>query len=385
MAEQTAYGGFWIRFLALAVDSAIIYAASFIILGAALFGLGVVGLVPAFLVVMLIYLLYWPVMQASARQATFGKVLLGLKVTDYSGARISLLRSFGRELAKIISGAVFMVGYLIAAFTGRKQALHDLMASTYVVREGPARLVPALALAVAGFAVPFVAETVLGNMGTEIMTAMMGEMMGEAAKPAPAPKPAPGVVVPLKPVTSPAPKAGPAPEAPKAALAPVAAVAPTPSVAQPPKPVIVEAPKPAVVESPKSAPRVRVAAVKPAPAPSPVRDETPRAAPTPRAAAPAPVARASTPGPKYNDLMTAVLYRDAAAVNELIAFGRWPDKPDSQGVTPLMAAARLGDTTNAEALLKAGANPDAAMPIARERRDSAMTALLERFATSRRP
>jgi len=83
--------------------------------------------------------------------------------------------------------------------------------------------------------------------------------------------------------------------------------------------------------------------------------------------------------------MTAVVFRDAAAVNELIAFGRWPDKPDSHGVTPLMAAARLGDTTNAEALLKAGANPAAAMPIARERRDRAMTALLERYATSKRP
>ena len=83
--------------------------------------------------------------------------------------------------------------------------------------------------------------------------------------------------------------------------------------------------------------------------------------------------------------MTAVLYRDAAGVNELIAFGRWADRPDSQGVTPLMAAAMLGDTTNAETLLKAGANPGAAMPIARGRNDSAMTALLERYPTSKRP
>jgi ankyrin repeat protein len=121
--------------------------------------------------------------------------------------------------------------------------------------------------------------------------------------------------------------------------------------------------------------------------PSPAPDEKSRVEPAPARAAPPPAAvvRATTPGPKYNDLMTAVLYRDAAAVSELIAFGRWPDKPDSQGVTPLMVAAMLGDTTNAEALLKAGANPDAAMPIARERRDSAMTALLERYATSKRP
>lgn len=163
---------------------------------------------------------------------------------------------------------------------------------------------------------------------------------------------------------------------------------PKPAVVEPPKPAVVAIPKPARVETPKTAP-VQVAAVKPAPAPSPAPDEKPRAAepaPAPVAAPPpAPEARGRTPGPKYNDLMTAVLYRDAAAVNELIAFGRWPDKPDSQGVTPLMVAAMLGDTTNAEALLKAGANPGAAVRIARERGDSAMTALLERYATSKRP
>jgi hypothetical protein len=144
-------------------------------------------------------------------------------------------------------------------------------------------------------------------------------------------------------------------------------------------------PQPGQVSSKEQLAQTKPRAMAEAPAP----DDKPRvAAPAPaRAAALPPVSetRPGIPGPKYNDLMTAVLYRDAAAVNELIAFGRWADRPDSQGVTPLMAAAMLGDTTNAETLLKAGANPDAAMPIARGRNDSAMTALLERYASSKRP
>jgi len=193
------------------------------------------------------------------------------------------------------------------------------------------------------------------------------------------------------PVAASAPKP-PAPTAAKAAAAkpvPAAAIAAAepakPLVVEPPKPAVVAISKPAPVEMPKKAP-VPIAEVKPAPAPSPAPDEKPASTPA-RVAAPPPVpqVRASTPGPKYNDLMTAVIYRDAAAVSELIAFGKWLDKPDSQGLTPLMAAAILGDTTNAAALLKAGANPDGAVRIARERRDSAMTALLERYATSKRP
>jgi ankyrin repeat protein len=83
--------------------------------------------------------------------------------------------------------------------------------------------------------------------------------------------------------------------------------------------------------------------------------------------------------------MTAVLYRDAGAVNQLLAHGKWPDKPDSRGVTPLMAAVAIGERTIAQALLKAGADPgrsgpggETALSIARERKDAALLALLAR-------
>ena len=77
--------------------------------------------------------------------------------------------------------------------------------------------------------------------------------------------------------------------------------------------------------------------------------------------------------------MTAVLNRDAAGVAELLAFGKWVDKPDSRGWTPLMAAARLGDTASAEFLLRAGAEPGRALAIARAQRDQAMLTLLQRY------
>jgi ankyrin repeat protein len=84
-------------------------------------------------------------------------------------------------------------------------------------------------------------------------------------------------------------------------------------------------------------------------------------------------------GMRYNDLMTAVLYRDVDAVNELLKLGKWVDKPDSHGTTPLMVAAQLGDVRTAEALLRAGADARRAVPVAKERGDGEMLELLKRY------
>src|SRR5512145_1166701 len=118
------------------------------------------------------------------------------------------------------------------------------------------------------------------------------------------------------------------------------------------------------------------------PAPPPV----PSAEGAPPPAAPHIIPGPVTPAPRFNDLMTAVIYGDPKTVAQLLKLGKWPDKPDSRGVTSLMVAAMLGDAASAETLLKAGANPnrpgpggDTATSIARERQNAAMVSLLERF------
>ncbi|MRR06812.1 MAG: RDD family protein [Deltaproteobacteria bacterium] len=78
--------------------------------------------------------LYCTVLESSSFQATLGKALIGIRVTDEQGRRISLLKANARYWAKILSTLTFGFGYLMAGFTRRKQALHDLVAGTLVVR-----------------------------------------------------------------------------------------------------------------------------------------------------------------------------------------------------------------------------------------------------------
>lgn len=79
--------------------------------------------------------LYFTLMECSSLQATLGKKLVGIRVTDLSGQRITFGRAATRFLGKILSALILMIGFLMAAFTERKQALHDIMASTLVVRD----------------------------------------------------------------------------------------------------------------------------------------------------------------------------------------------------------------------------------------------------------
>jgi uncharacterized RDD family membrane protein YckC len=76
--------------------------------------------------------LYEALMWSSSRQATVGKMLLHLRVTDLEGKQVSFARASGRHFAKYLSAFLFFIGYVIAAFTNRHQALHDMLAGTVV-------------------------------------------------------------------------------------------------------------------------------------------------------------------------------------------------------------------------------------------------------------
>jgi uncharacterized RDD family membrane protein YckC len=79
--------------------------------------------------------LYWAGLESSAYQATLGKMALGLKVTDLHGEPIAFGRATGRFFGKFISAALLGIGFLMAGWTEKKQALHDIMAGTLVVRK----------------------------------------------------------------------------------------------------------------------------------------------------------------------------------------------------------------------------------------------------------
>lgn len=78
--------------------------------------------------------IYEAAMESSSRQATLGKMALGLRVSDEQGRRISFLRATARYFSKILSGMILFIGYIMAGFTARKQALHDMIAGTLVTR-----------------------------------------------------------------------------------------------------------------------------------------------------------------------------------------------------------------------------------------------------------
>lgn len=94
-----------------------------------------VAIVALDLVFLAISWLYFALMESSRLQATVGKLALGLRVTDLSGRRIGFGRASGRFFGKILSGMIFDIGYMMAGWTARKQALHDLLADCCVVRK----------------------------------------------------------------------------------------------------------------------------------------------------------------------------------------------------------------------------------------------------------
>ena len=81
--------------------------------------------------------LYFTISESSSWQATLGKKMLGLYVTDERRHRLSFGRANGRYWSKVISGLVLGIGFLMVGFTKRKQGLHDKIAGTLVFRRTP--------------------------------------------------------------------------------------------------------------------------------------------------------------------------------------------------------------------------------------------------------
>lgn len=149
--KSTIYAGFWFRAAAYFLDTATLA----FVLGATVLGpiLRNNHVGPSFqdawkfytgdspqatallLLMQLASWLYFATFESSRWQATPGKKVLGLLVTDLEGRRLSFIRASGRYFGKIISSLLFGIGFLMAGFTEKKQALHDMLAGCLVVRD----------------------------------------------------------------------------------------------------------------------------------------------------------------------------------------------------------------------------------------------------------
>ena len=135
------HAGFWRRCAAYVIDYFLTFIASYAIgfvAGIALVAVqGAEGMAIAPMVGGLLGLifgwLYFAMQESSARQATLGKLAMGIKVTDGQGQRIGFGRATGRFFGKLLSGLILSIGFMLAGWTARKQALHDMLANTLVV------------------------------------------------------------------------------------------------------------------------------------------------------------------------------------------------------------------------------------------------------------
>ena len=151
-ASPPDYAGFWNRVAAAIVDFIITAVGSGLILGPVFVFIvfsgagrpgdadGMQTLLPVIqgvsqLVSLVGGWLYFALMESSRFQGTLGKMAVQIKVTDMEGNRLTFGRATGRHFGKIVSGMILLIGYIMVAFTEKKQGLHDIMAGCLVVRK----------------------------------------------------------------------------------------------------------------------------------------------------------------------------------------------------------------------------------------------------------
>ena len=162
---EVQYAGFWLRVVACLIDTliikivfAVIFSPLFVFMGLSSFvnydadvnkmdrsetipnelfpyiTAITIGAMLLGIFCLLIIGLYYALMESSSKQATLGKMILNLKVTDLNGGRISFARASGRFFGRFVSSLTLCIGYIIAGLSTKKQALHDMMSNCLVVK-----------------------------------------------------------------------------------------------------------------------------------------------------------------------------------------------------------------------------------------------------------
>lgn len=149
---QAEYAGFWLRLAAALLDALVIFIPLIwlIMIVLILLKVSILTFFKSFAtnddanaieIIILFTLLpflaikaYGALMESSRLQATIGKLAVGIYVTDLQGHRITRGRAGARTFAKLLSSMTIGIGYALCAFTGKKQALHDLITKSLVLR-----------------------------------------------------------------------------------------------------------------------------------------------------------------------------------------------------------------------------------------------------------
>lgn len=142
--REMEYASLWNRFVALFVDALIVWVICFGFWFFIGFSMGINGIdvaqyekeinIASYFVWCVVYILYFSIMESSDTQASLGKMAIGIKVVDQDGDRLGFLQSLGRATGRFFCNMILGFGLLVAAFTEKKQGLHDLMAGTLVVK-----------------------------------------------------------------------------------------------------------------------------------------------------------------------------------------------------------------------------------------------------------
>jgi len=155
MTTINNYAGFWLRFVAILIDGFVLGIVNLILVTPLIGFLGfsaasgdysslssdggiatlIAGFAITYAAVFVAGWLYYAVMESSSKQGTLGKIVVGLKVSDMNGTRISFGKATGRYFGKIVSAIILYIGFMMAGFTEKKQGLHDIMAGCLVVKK----------------------------------------------------------------------------------------------------------------------------------------------------------------------------------------------------------------------------------------------------------
>ena len=178
VSSGVKYAGFWRRFVgwiidlliliiithwALALVSSFLTAPipdtlSFSAFFSALWPTALALIVVDFIIIALYYCLF----EASAIQATIGKYIAGIKVTDMGGSRISYSKAFLRRIYSLLSIIPIFIGYIVAGFTPRKQTFHDMLAKTVVVVNKPRKGIVLVGIAILTIILGILSDKFLG-------------------------------------------------------------------------------------------------------------------------------------------------------------------------------------------------------------------------------